>query len=148
LGFLGQYDHTLDAKNRLTVPSKFRAALSDGVILGRSLDPCICAYTPQGWDQFAREWVRSRDPMNPTARRVQRYFYAGAFDTQLDAAGRIMLPPPLIEYGRLGREVVVIGCGEWIEVWDRERLRAHEREAGESIGETATRLAAEAPVKR
>jgi MraZ protein len=148
LGFLGQHEHTLVAKNRLTIPHRFRAALSDGVILARSLDPCVSIYTPKGWDSFTGQWVSSRDPLNSEARRIQRYFYSGSFDTQLDAAGRIMVPPALIEYAGLAKEVVVVGCGDWLEVWDRDRLRAHEQQSGESIAESAQRLAAEAPLKR
>jgi MraZ protein len=148
LGFLGQHEHTLDAKNRLTIPHRFRAALSDGVILARSLDPCLSIYTPKGWDSFTGQWVTSRDPLSAEARRLQRFFYSGSFDTQLDAAGRIMVPPTLIEHATLGKEVVVVGCGEWLEVWDRELLRKHDQEAGESIAESAQRLAAEGPLKR
>src|SRR5919204_3888767 len=65
LAFLGQYEHTLDAKNRLTIPSRFRAALSDGVILARSLDPCVSIYTPEGWERFTSDWLRTRDPFDP-----------------------------------------------------------------------------------
>lgn len=148
MGFLGQHEHTLDAKNRLTVPSRFRAPLSDGVILARSIDPCVCVYTPQGWDRYTAQWVSSRDPMSEEARRIQRYVYAGAFDTQLDAAGRIMLPAPLIQHAGLAKEVFVMGCGDWMEIWDRLRLNAHEQGPGETIGETAQRLASEAPAKR
>ena len=148
MAFLGQYEHTLDAKNRLTIPSRFRAALSDGVILGRSIDPCLCIYTPEGWERFTNTWVRSRDPLNAEARQLQRYFHGGAFDSALDAAGRIMLPQPLVDHGGLRKEVVVVGCDDWIEVWDRDSFRAHERESDPSIGDTAQRLASNAPISK
>jgi MraZ protein len=148
LAFLGEYEHTLDAKKRLTVPARFRAALSDGVILARSLDPCVSIYTPQGWERFAGAWLRPRDPFDEEARRVQRYFHAGSFDTALDAAGRIMLPPPLIEHASLRKEVVVVGCDDWIEVWDRERWLSYKRDSEPTIGETAQRLARSSPVSR
>jgi MraZ protein len=147
LAFLGQYEHTLDAKNRLTIPSKFRAALSDGVILARSLDPCVSIYTPTGWERFTNEWIRTRDPFSVEARRVQRYLHAGSFDANLDTAGRIMLPPPLIEQAGLRKEVVVIGCDDRIEVWDRNRWRSYEQESDGTVGDSAQRLAAGAPVK-
>jgi MraZ protein len=139
LAFLGQYEHTLDAKNRLTIPARFRAALSDGVILSRSIDPCVSIYTPGGWDQFASQWLRTRDPFDQMARRVQRGLLAYSFDTALDAAGRIMLPPPLIEHAKLGKNVVVLGCDGWIEVWDRDRWRAYEQET--DVAEAAQSLA-------
>jgi MraZ protein len=148
LAFLGQYEHTLDAKNRLTIPSRFRAALSAGVILARSLDPCVSIYTPEGWERFTNEWIRSRDPFDPEARKVERHFHGGSFDTSLDAAGRIMLPPLLIEAASLGKEVVVIGCDDRIEVWDRARWRSYEQDSGTTVAESARRLAQGTPVKQ
>jgi MraZ protein len=147
LAFLGQYEHTLDAKNRLTVPSRFRAALSDGVILARSLDPCVSIYTPAGWERFTGEWIRTRDPFDPEARKVQRHFHSGSFDASLDAAGRIMVPPLLIEHAELVKEVVVVGCDDRIEVWDRDRWRSYEQDSGSTVGESAQRLASGAPPK-
>jgi transcriptional regulator MraZ len=147
LAFLGQYEHTLDAKKRLTVPAKFRAALSDGVILARSLDPCVCIYTPSGWERFSSDWLRPRDPFDEEARRVQRYFHSGSFDTALDAAGRIMLPPTLIEHAGIAKDVVVIGCDGWIEVWDRDRWLSYKSDSDATIGESAQRLARSAPVR-
>jgi transcriptional regulator MraZ len=140
LAFLGQYEHTLDAKNRLTIPSRFRAALSDGVILARSLDPCIWIFTPDGWESFTSTWIRSRDPFDPEARKVERFFHGGSFDTQLDAAGRVMLPPLLIEHGALGKEVVVVGCDSRIEVWERGRLHERQQEDEPTVADSARRL--------
>jgi MraZ protein len=148
LSFLGQYEHTLDAKNRLTIPSRFRAALSDGVILARSLDPCVSIYTPDGWERFTSEWIRTRDPFDPEARKVERHFHGGSFDTSLDAAGRIMLPPLLIERAGLAKEVVVVGCDDRIEVWDRDRWRSYEQDSDSTVGESAQRLASSAPLKQ
>jgi MraZ protein len=147
LAFRGQYEHTLDAKNRLTIPSKFRAALSAGVVLAKSLDPCVTIWTPPGWEAYTDRAIASRDPFSREARQLQRYFHAGSFDGQLDAAGRIMLPQPLMEHGDLRREVVVVGGGESIEVWDRDRWRAHEGELEERAPDLAQRLAEGARMK-
>jgi MraZ protein len=141
LAFRGQYEHTLDAKNRLTIPAKFRAALSGGVVLARSLDPCVSIWTPEGWDDYTVRALRSRDPFSPEARELQRFFHAGSFDSQLDAAGRIMLPPPLIGHAALHKEVVVIGNGDSIEVWDAARWQRHSLELDERAPELARRLA-------
>jgi MraZ protein len=141
LAFRGQYEHTLDAKNRLTIPSKFRAALSAGVVLAKSLDPCVTVWTPAAWERYTERAIGSRDPFSREARQLQRYFHAGSFDAQLDSAGRIMLPPPLIEHARLRRDVVVIGGGESAEVWDRDAWRAHEGELDEKAPDLAQRLA-------
>jgi transcriptional regulator MraZ len=141
LAFRGHFEYTLDAKNRLTIPAKFRAALSEGVILAKSLDPCVSIWTPSGWDQFTEQAIASRDPFNDEVRDLQRYFHAGSFDAQLDSAGRIMLPSPLIRHASLRKEVTVIGSHAMIEVWDRETWQSRERELDESAAEMARRLA-------
>jgi MraZ protein len=141
LAFLGQYEHTLDAKNRLTIPSRFRAALSDGVILARSLDPCVWIFTPGGWERFTSTWIRSRDPFDPEARKVERFFHGGSFDVELDAAGRVMVPPLLLDHASLGKDVVVVGCDSRIEVWDRASLRASQQEDEPTVADSARRLA-------
>jgi MraZ protein len=141
LAFRGHYEYTLDAKNRLTIPSKFRAALSVGVVLAKSLDPCVSIWTPTGWDEFTDRAIGPRDPFSSEARQLQRYFHAGSFDAQLDSAGRIMLPQPLIRHADLQKEVVVVGNYNAIEVWSRETWQAYERELDATASETAERLA-------
>jgi MraZ protein len=141
LAFLGQYEHTLDAKSRLTIPSRYRAALSAGVILARSLDPCVWIFTPEGWEGFTGTWIRTRDPFDPEARKVERFFHGGSFDTQLDAAGRVMLPPLLIEHAGIGKDVVVVGCDNRIEVWDRAAFQARAQEDEPTVADSARRLA-------
>jgi transcriptional regulator MraZ len=141
LAFRGHYEYTLDAKNRLTIPAKFRAALSDGVVLAKSLDPCVSIWTPAGWEEFTNSALKSRDPFHPEARQLGRYFHSSSFDVQLDSAGRIMLPPPLINHAELHKEVVVVGNYDSLEVWSRKAWRSYERELGTSASETAQRLA-------
>lgn len=140
LAFRGHYDYTLDAKNRLTIPSKFRAALSDGVVLAKALDPCVSIWTPQGWEQFTERALGSRDLFNPDARKLQRYFHASSFDAQLDSAGRVMIPQPLLEHAGLGKEVVVVGNNDTLEVWDTSRWAGYAQELDASAEEAAQRL--------
>jgi MraZ protein len=141
LAFRGHYEYTLDAKNRLTIPAKFRAPLSNGVVLAKSLDTCVSIWTPGGWEEFTEMALKSRDPFSPEARQLGRYFHAGSFDTQLDSAGRIMLPQPLIKHAGLSKEVVVVGNFDSLEVWDRGTWQSYERELDASASETAQRLA-------
>ena len=141
MAFRGHYEYTLDAKNRLTIPAKFRAALSDGVVLAKSLDACVSIWTTGGWEEFTENALKSRDPFSTEARQLQRYFHAGSFDAQLDSAGRIMLPPPLIKLAGLRKEVVVVGNYDLIEVWNRKTWDSYERELDASAIETAQRLA-------
>jgi MraZ protein len=141
LAFRGLYEYTLDAKNRLTIPAKFRAALAGGVILAKSLETCVSIWTVDGWEQFTEKAIGSRDPFSPEARDLQRYFHAGSFDAQLDSAGRIMLPQPLLRSARLRKEVTVVGNYSSIEVWDRETWQDYERDLDAGAAETARRLA-------
>jgi MraZ protein len=141
LAFRGHFEYSLDAKNRLTIPAKFRPALSGGVVLAKSLDPCVSIWPPDAWEEFAERAIRSRDPFSPEARKLQRYFHAGSFDAQLDSAGRIMIPPPLLRHAGLRKEVVVVGNLGEIEVWDREAWRAYESDADATASESAQRLA-------
>ena len=139
MAFRGHYEYTLDAKNRLTIPAKFRAPLSGGVVLAKSIEPCVGIWTEAGWEKFTERAMGSRDPFSSGARRLERYFHAGSYDAQLDSAGRIMLPPSLIEHAQLRKDLVVIGNGESIEVWDPKAWRGYVENV--DIQEEAERLA-------
>jgi MraZ protein len=140
LSFLGQYEHTLDAKNRLTIPAKFRGPLSDGVVLAKQLDTCISIWPATSWERFTERSLTSRDPFDEDVRTLQRFFHAGSFDTRLDAAGRVMLPQPLLEHAALRKEVVLIGNQDTIEVWDADRWREEDARINEAATGVARRL--------
>jgi MraZ protein len=140
LSFLGQYEHTLDVKNRLTIPAKFRTQLSEGVVLAKEQEACIAIRPATAWDRFTEEMRSMGSLWDQDYRDFQRRYTAGAFDGQLDAAGRIMLPQALIEKAGLSREVVLIGNLDRIEVWDRARWREEEERLDEAVPELARRL--------
>ena len=119
MAFRGTFDHSLDAKNRLTVPARFRAALSEGVVLAKALERCVAIWTPSAYDEYTRSALAGFHPLSPEAQKLQRFFAANSFDTELDAAGRVMVPPFLVEHAGLSREVVVTGAGNAVELWDR-----------------------------
>ena len=123
MAFRGTFDFTLDAKNRLTVPARFRAQLSDGVVLAKSFEPCVALWTPNAYDLYTRASLEGLPPTGPRHRELSRFFAANAVDTELDAAGRVMLPPFLLDHGSLSREVVVTGAGDYLEIWDRGAWR-------------------------
>ena len=140
MSFLGQYEHSLDAKNRLTIPARFRGPLSDGVVLAKQLDPCISIWPATSWERFTERSLTSRDPFDEDVRTLQRFFHAGSFDGRLDAAGRIMLPQALLEHAGLKKDVVLIGNQDTIEVWDRERWYEEESKINEAAPAVARRL--------
>jgi MraZ protein len=120
VAFRGTFDYSLDAKNRLTVPAKFRAALSDGVVLSKGLDACVDLWVPADYDGRMTSALHGMNPLSTEARRIELFFSANAFATELDAAGRVMVPPPLIDHAGLGKDVVVVGAGQSMQIWDRQ----------------------------
>lgn len=119
MAFRGTYDHTLDAKNRLTVPVKFRGPLGAGVIVARGIATCITIWTPEGFESWTAEMLEALGRLTPRGTDFRRTVSASAFETDLDSAGRVMLPAKLIDYASIGREVAVIGNDDAFEVWDR-----------------------------
>jgi MraZ protein len=119
MAFRGTFDHTLDVKNRLTIPAKFRAALSEGVVLSKAIERCVQVWTPAAFDAYVGSALQDVHPLSEQSRKLNRFFAANSLDTELDGAGRVMLPGFLLEHGGLEKEVVVTGAGECLEVWNR-----------------------------
>ncbi len=119
MAFRGTFDYSLDAKNRLTVPARFRAALSEGVVLAKGLESCVALWTPSGYDAYTESSLASFHPLSPEAQKLKRFFAANSLDTELDAAGRVGLPAFLLEHAGLEKEVVVTGSGDALEIWNR-----------------------------
>ena len=139
---IGAHEHTIDDKNRLTLPAKFRKAFHDGLIVTRGLDQCLHAYRREDWDRLVKSRLSPLDPLSKEARRMERYFFASAAEAQLDKQGRLMLPATLIAHAQLGREVVVAGVNDRLEIWDREAWRRELAEIEGSAEDVAERLAA------
>jgi MraZ protein len=138
---LGEYEHTIDDKNRLTLPARFREALSEGVVVTRGMDGCLYAYSRADWqEQLSR--VSGLDPLSGEGRKLQRHFFSGAAEAELDKQGRIMIPGALLRYAGLEREVVVAGIHDHLEIWDRESWRRELNEVEGSAEHVAERLAA------
>jgi MraZ protein len=122
LAFRGHFEYSLDAKNRLTVPAKFRASFSEGLVLARHwLDPCIAVFTPDGFEQFTDSFIGDMHPLSPERNRLSRFFAAGSSDVELDSAGRVTLGAQFLEYAGIDREVVIVGNVTQLEIWDRAR---------------------------
>ncbi len=139
---LGEHEHTLDEKNRLTLPAKFRQEFKDGVVVTRGMDGCLYAYTRTDWERLVDDRLRSLDTLNREARLMQRFFFSGAVEAELDKQGRVMLPNALTESAGLQREVVVAGVYDHLEIWDRAAWRDHLKEVEGSAESVAERLAA------
>ena len=144
--FRGTFEHALDAKHRLTIPAKFRGALANGVVLAASHEVelgaprTVAVWTPDAYDQFTTSTLADLNPSSPKARELKRFFFNASFDTELDAANRVMIPPQLIGYAGLDKEVVVTGSGECLEVWDRRRYAQNFEEVLTRIPDIAASL--------
>ncbi|HPU63158.1 MAG TPA: division/cell wall cluster transcriptional repressor MraZ [Mobilitalea sp.] len=117
--FMGEYVHTIDAKGRIIIPSKFREELGDEFVLTLGLDGCLFAYPYSEWQIFVEKLKTL--PGTKEARQLQRYFMAGAAACQADKQGRILIPAKLRESAALEKEIVFVGVLNKIEIWNKER---------------------------
>jgi MraZ protein len=139
---LGEHEHTIDDKNRLTLPARFRQAFVDGIVVTRGMDGCLFAYTRTDWDKLVEGRLASLDFLSQEGRRMQRFFFSGASETELDKQGRVGIPAALLEHAQLGRDVVVAGVHDHLEIWDRAAWRRELAEVEGSAEHVAERLAA------
>ena len=140
---LGEYDHTLDDKNRLTLPARFRQSFVDGIVVTRGMDGCLFAYTRDAWESMVGSRLATLNTLSKEGRRMQRFFFSGATETELDKQGRVGLPAALLEHAKLGRDVVVAGVHDHLEIWDRAAWRLELAEVEGSAEHVAERLAAQ-----
>ena len=139
---LGEYEHTLDDKNRLTLPAKFREAFAGGVVVTRGMDGCLSVFTREAWDEFVRVRLEGLNTFSKEARQMTRFMFAGAAEAEPDRQGRVMLPPALIQHAGLDKEVVVAGVRDHVEIWDRAAWREQLKDVEGSVELVAERLAA------
>jgi len=138
---LGEHEHTLDDKNRITLLAKFRAAFAAGVVVTRGMDGCLYAYRQEDWDKLVDSRLAGLDPLSKEGRRMQRFFFSGAAEAELDKQGRVMIPAALIEHAGLGRNIVVAGVRDHLELWDGAAWRKEMKEVEGSAEDVAERLA-------
>lgn len=135
--YRGEYNHTIDTKGRMIVPAKLRDALGDTFVLTKGLDGCLMAYDTAEWEKF-EEKLQELPVTNKNARKLVRHFSGGAADVECDGQGRILIPSNLREYASLVKEAVLLGMGNRIEIWSRERYE--EEGAYEDMEEVASAL--------
>lgn len=118
MAFRGNYEHSLDAKNRLTIPSRLRDELGSAIVIGQSLEPCAAIWTPEGFDAWTEAFLRDLHPLSEEARDLTAYFSGNSFDSDLDKTGRVMVPANLLRHAGIERDVVVVGAHDHIQLWD------------------------------
>lgn len=134
MAFRGQYEYSLDAKNRLNLPPKWRAELAGGVVLVKGVDPCIELFTEEAFDARVHDALAGKNPLSREYREISRYFVHWAFDAELDGSGRINVRQELLDHAGITKAVVIGGSIGWAELWEPEAWARKHAELGESIG--------------
>ncbi|MFC2950204.1 division/cell wall cluster transcriptional repressor MraZ [Virgibacillus sediminis] len=137
--FMGEFQHNIDAKGRIIVPSKFRDGLGESFVITRGLDKCLFAYPMDEWKSL-EEKLKKLPLTKKDARAFTRFFFSGAVECEVDKQGRINIPQPLRSYAALEKECAVIGVSERIEFWASENWNDYFEESEESFAEIAENL--------
>lgn len=117
---IGEYQHNLDSKNRMIIPSKLREDLGRKFIITKGLDGCLYMYPAEEWQKL-QEKLKSLPLSNKDARAFVRFFFAGACEVEMDKQGRGLIPQNLKEYAGIEKEIVSIGVLSRVEVWSKEK---------------------------
>lgn len=140
--FVGVYFYSMDSKNRLAIPSKFRFSFPNPkeLVLSRGLEGCLTLYLLEGWLKL-NEKLESMSLKNRTEQRAfKRMLYASACEVELDDEGRILIPQHLAVYGQLRREVSIIGLGEKIEIWAKHHWQNYQKKQSTAFTRHAAQL--------
>jgi MraZ protein len=123
---LGEFEHTIDDKGRITVPAKFRGRLAAGLVVTKGIDPCLWLYPTDVWDDLSEE-IRGLPLTDSRAREFRRQVFGGASDSVPDRQGRVILPPYLREYADIDKQAIIIGLFDHCEIWNPERWRERQK---------------------
>lgn len=134
--FFGTFEHSIDERGRIAIPARYRPAFIDGGVLRVGPEGAVECYTQATFDQEVQRRLGSEDGNRSVdARRIRRTFLPNAYAFELDRQGRILLPPQIREAGQLdGGKILIIGCGDYLELWHPERWRVEQERLAESEG--------------
>ncbi len=138
--FIGEYQHTLDTKGRIIIPSKFREELGEEFFMTKGLDNCIFVYPKEEWI-ILEEKLKTLPLTNSDARAFIRFFFSGASEGSLDKQGRVLIPANLREHSKLDKEAVVIGVSTRMEIWSKEEWDAYNNDDNLSYDSIAEKMA-------
>ena len=138
--FIGEYQHTLDIKGRVIIPSRFREDLGDGFVMTKGLDNCLFLYPRNEWS-ILEEKLKTLPLTNRDARAFIRFFFSGAAECIIDKQGRVLIPSNLREHAKLGKDVVVIGVSTRMEIWSKEEWDSYNDDDNLSYDNIAEKMA-------
>ncbi len=136
---MGEYQHALDDKGRLTIPARFRDGLGATFVMTRGLDPCLFVYPLPEWQTLAAK-LKQLPLTRADARAFVRFFFSGATECELDRQGRVLIPPGLREYAQLEKECVVLGVSNRVEIWSQRLWASQQAEAAANFAALAEGL--------
>ena len=122
--FLGEYTHTFDPKNRISLPSKFRKDLGRVVVITRGLDHCLYVYARQAWERAAARYATQASG-NAAHRGLARLFLAGSYEVEVDSAGRVLIPDSLKAFAGLRHKALIAGVADRVEIWSEEAWKRY-----------------------
>jgi len=137
--FMGQYQHSLDPKGRVIIPSKFREQLGESFVLTKGLDHCLFVYPKDEWNVLEQK-LKSLPFTQKDARAFIRFFFSGAVETEIDKQGRILIPPQLREHAHIEKDLMIIGVSNRVEIWSLEEWESYSQEASETYEEIAEKI--------
>lgn len=137
--FMGEYQHTIDAKGRMIVPAKYREGLGEQFVLTRGLDQCLFGYPMHEW-KLIEEKLKALPLTKKDARAFTRFFFSGATECELDKQGRVNIASSLLNYAKLEKECVVIGVSNRIELWSKVIWEQYTEEQEDSFAEIAENM--------
>lgn len=138
--FIGEYEHSVDVKGRVIMPVKLREDIGEKFILTKGLDGCLFAYSQNEWTNF-EEKLKLLPLTNKNARDFVRFFLSGAIECEIDKQGRFLIPSNLREYAKLDKEIMILGVGTRIEIWDKEAWnKSEENISADEIAENMDKL--------
>lgn len=138
--FMGEFEHSVDAKGRAIVPAKFRDELGSPFIVTRGIDKCLFVYSMEEWKAF-EEKIKSLPMADAGVRRFVRYLFSGACECEPDNQGRINLPANLRKHAEITKGIVSIGVANRIEIWSQENWDTYNDEDNFIDNELAQRMA-------
>ena len=136
---IGEYEHSIDTKGRLIMPSKLKEDIGEKFVVTKGLDGCLFVYSQTEWKIF-EEKLRAFPLTNKDARALIRFFLAGAMECEIDKQGRFLIPSNLREFASLEKEVVVIGVLNKIEIWSKNKWLQYSEEENNSADEIAEKM--------
>ena len=137
--FIGEYEHSVDAKGRVIMPAKLREDIGEKFIVTKGLDGCLFAYSKEEWSNF-EEKLKTLPLTNKNARDFVRFFLSGAVECEIDKQGRFLIPNNLRTYATLEKEINIIGVGTRIEIWNRNAWKQYSSDENISADEIAENM--------